>query len=263
MWTRAELKKRAKAFLKDNYWKAFLISLVIAIAQGFGGSGTSWREDSQTIMGNYPLIGHHPMMDPHIFIPAIIFASGAIVIVVILLRLFVTYPLDVGGRRYFIKSAEHKDSDKCFRFAYDGQNLKGIILTMLLKDIYNFLWFLLLIIPGIIKFYAYRMVPYILANNPNIGYKRAIELSIQMTNGQKFEIFVLDLSFIGWFLLGAIAFGVGILFVLPYYNATCAELYLALRKKALEDGFSTYQELRLEEPPGPDNPFITPGPEYI
>lgn len=191
MWTRADLKQRAKAFLKDNYWKAFLISLVMAITQGIGGNGGNWHEDSHTMIDNYPLIGHHPLMDPNIFIPAIIFASGAAVIIVILLRLFVAYPVDVGGRKYFIKSAEGRNSDGCFRFAYDGPNLKGIILTMLLKDIYNFLWFLLLIIPGIIKAYAYRMVPYILADNPNIGCKRAIELSIQMTNGQKFEIFVL------------------------------------------------------------------------
>jgi len=263
MWTRADLKKRAWTGLKQYYWMAFLISLVMAITQGIGGNGFNWRENSQNMMDRYPIIGHHPLMDPSIFIPAIIFASGAVVIVIILLRLFVTYPVDVGGRKYFIKSAEHRNNDRCFRFAYDSQNLKGIILTMLLKDIYNFLWFLLLIIPGIIKAYAYRMVPYILADNPNIGCKRAIELSIKMTNGQKFEIFVLDLSFIGWFLLGGLLFGIGILFVMPYYNATCAELYLALRKKALEDGFTSYRELKLEEPPQPGNPLIPTGPEYI
>lgn len=89
------------------------------------------------------------------------------------------------------------------------------------------------------------MVPYILSNNPNIGYKRALHLSKQMTNGEKMNIFVLDLSFIGWFFLGILTFGIGVLFVLPYYNATKAELYLVLRQKALESGLSSKEELNM------------------
>jgi len=104
---------------------------------------------------------------------------------------------------------------------------------MLWRLFLNFLWFLLLIIPGIVALYAYRMVPYILADNPNIGYKRAVQLSVEMTRGHKFHIFGMDLSFIGWLLLGLIAFGVGVLFVLPYINATNAELYAVLKQNAI------------------------------
>ena len=93
--------------------------------------------------------------------------------------------------------------------------------------------------------YAYRMVPYILADNPNIGHRRAIDLSNQMTMGEKFEIFVLDLSFLGWYLLGVLAFGIGVLFVQPYYDATNAELYFELRQQALDRGLTTAEELRL------------------
>jgi uncharacterized membrane protein len=87
------------------------------------------------------------------------------------------------------------------------------------------------------------MVPYILADNPNIGYKRAIELSNNMTAGNKFNMFVLDLSFIGWYILGMLAFFIGTLFVLPYHFATEAELYLVLRKNALDSGLCSYDEL--------------------
>ncbi len=87
------------------------------------------------------------------------------------------------------------------------------------------------------------MVPFILADSPNIGYKRALNLSEQMTGGHKFNMFVLDLSFIGWYLLGLLAFFIGIFFVLPYVNATQAELYLVLRKNALERGLCNYDEL--------------------
>jgi uncharacterized membrane protein len=64
----------------------------------------------------------------------------------------------------------------------------NIVKTMLWKSALNFLWFLLLIIPGIVKSYAYRMVPYILSDNPNIEYSRAIELSVKMTDDEKLNM---------------------------------------------------------------------------
>jgi uncharacterized membrane protein len=114
------------------------------------------------------------------------------------------------------------------------------------RGLFTFLWFLALIVPGIIKSYSYRMVPYILCDNPNIGYKRSLILSMQMTDNQKMDMFILDLSFIGWYILGLCACCIGVIFVNPYYNATCAELYLDMRKNALEKGICTYDELNLE-----------------
>jgi uncharacterized membrane protein len=66
-----------------------------------------------------------------------------------------------------------------------------------------------------------------------------------MTRGYKFRIFVLDLSFTDWILLGILALFVGVLFVLPYINATKAELYLKLREQALETSITTEDELRM------------------
>lgn len=100
---------------------------------------------------------------------------------------------------------------------------------MFITDVFIFLWTLLLIIPGIIKTYAYAMVPYILSEEPELNYRDAIDRSIEMTNGHKWRMFVLDLSFIGWYLLGAMLCFVGTFFVHPYYYATQAELYLTLK----------------------------------
>lgn len=238
MWTRAELKQRAKAVLRYNYWKAFLISLVISLASG-GGSGGGGGSRSNRIISNSNM--YSDMMP--IIIVAII-----VIIFFIALRILFGYPLEVGGRRYFIRSAQNKDNKKCFGFAFEGQNYSGIISAMLLKGVQNFLWFLLLIIPGIVKAYAYSMVPYILADNPNIGAKKAIRLSNEMTDGHKFDMFVLDLSFIGWYLLGALALGIGVLFVMPYENATGAELYIVLRQNALDYNMCTYEDLLLDRP---------------
>lgn len=240
MWTRKELKERAKALLNSIYWKAFLISIVIALAggnNGRGGSGGSTSNSSNSIQSNI----NNNIFSSLIFLALII----GMVFLIIALRIFLGYPLEVGGRRYFVQSAQYRDNKKCFSFAFDGQNYMGIMLTMLLKGVQNLLWYLLLIIPGIVKAYAYRMVPYILADNPNIGCKKAIALSNRMTDGHKFDMFILDLSFIGWYLLGLLALVVGMLFVMPYENATNAELYIVLRRNALESNWCSYDDLLL------------------
>jgi uncharacterized membrane protein len=91
------------------------------------------------------------------------------------------------------------------------------------------------------------MVPYILADNPDLGADKAITLSRKMMDGNKFNLFVMELSFLGWYLLGILAFGIGFLFVNPYYNATEAQLYLVLRKTAIDLGYCTNEDLRLDD----------------
>lgn len=244
MWTRAELKQRAKSVLRYNYWKAFLISLVISLSSGGGGGG---RGSSSRYATDFPRTTDTGT------ITVVIIMSLLFLLFFLALRILIGYPLEVGGQRYFVRSAEYKDNKKCFSFAFEGQNYNGIIPTMLLRGVFTLLWLLLLIIPGIIKSYAYSMVPYILGDNPNIGAKRAIELSNEMTYGHKFDMFVLDLSFIGWYLLGVLALGIGVLFVMPYYYATHAELYLVLRQKALYHNMCAYEELLLDRPDGDGN----------
>lgn len=250
MWTRRELKERAKAVLRRNYWKAFLISLVITIVSGGGsGGGSSGRNrggNGYSFNGS-PAFGE---FDERIIIIALLMLMGFFVIILFAaaIRIFLGYPLEVGGRRYFIRSAQNVDNRRCFRYAFDGRNYLGIIAAMLLKGVFNFLWFLLFIIPGIVKAYSYSMVPYILADNPNIGARKAIRLSNQMTYGHKFDMFVLDLSFLGWYLLGLLALVIGMLFVRPYEDATKAELYLVLRQNALERNMCGYSDLMLYDP---------------
>ncbi|PYG88526.1 uncharacterized protein DUF975 [Ruminiclostridium sufflavum DSM 19573] len=249
MWLREELKSRAKAVLKLNYWKAFLISIVIGIAGGNGGGGGSSRtnfnnhSDSGSWTSSEALFSNFKV---NIF--AIIALGAAIVFVIIVIvlafRIFIGYPLEVGGRRYFVKSARYEDNRNCFSFAFYRENYSGIVFTMLLKGLQNFLWYLLFIIPGIVKSYSYSMVPYILADNPNIGNRRAIELSNNMTDGHKLNMFVLDLSFILWYLLCMVTLGLGFLFLQPYLDATKAELYLVLRENSLNMGLCTSEELQ-------------------
>lgn len=219
MWDRVELKSLAKASLKNNYWNAFLVSLVLMIVTGRGGSS---RGDNT---------GEYLESHPEYFI---YFAVGFILLVIF--RIFVGYSLEVGSRKYFVQLSQYKNTKGCFGFSFDSMNYKGIVSTMFVMNVYNILWTLLFIIPGIVKAYSYRMVPYILGDNPNIAANEAITLSRKMMDGNKFEAFVLDLSFLGWYILGLLALVVGVLFVNPYYDATCAQLYLALRKISLDKG---------------------------
>ena len=107
-----------------------------------------------------------------------------------------------------------------------------------LRSLYTTLWSLLLIIPGIIKAISYSMTPFILAEHPDLTASRAIELSMQMMDGHKMELFILDLTFIGWSLLAALTGNIGYLFLNPYTNAAHAAFY---RQLQAENQYTSYE----------------------
>ena len=146
----------------------------------------------------------------------------------ILYTIFIGNVIVVGKNRYFIKNhVENPELGEIFS-GFKG-NYLNVVKIMFLMDLKTLLWLFLFIVPGIIKAYEYSMIPYLLAENPNLSADEAFSLSKQMTTGQKADLFVLDLSFIGWIILGLICCGIGILFVLPYPQAARAEVYLILR----------------------------------
>ena len=105
-----------------------------------------------------------------------------------------------------------------------------ILLTMLLTDIYIFLWSLLFVIPGIIKYYSYSMVPYVLRDYPDLSFDEAIEQSMHMMNGFKSKLFMLDLSFIGWAILCVFTLGIGFFWLMPYVYTNHALFYEDLQE---------------------------------
>ncbi len=242
MWTREELKRKAKMFLKTHYLPAFFVSFVLMIVTGSGGN---FRNENK-ISHDPALYINNAEFNPDAFwhVAGPIVGIGALVFVaLILLRIFIGYILEVGARNYFLRGTEREVTVSEMAFGFNSEYYGNIVKTMFIKGLYNLLWFLLLIIPGIIKAYAYSMVPYILADNPNIDSDRAIELSIKMTGNQKWDMFVLDLSFIGWYLLGSLLFGIGTWFVNPYVDATKAQLYSKLRLNAVRSNLCTPEEL--------------------
>lgn len=114
---------------------------------------------------------------------------------------------------------------------FDGfrENFGQTFLLGLLSSLFTALWSILFVIPGIIKYYSYSMAFYIQQDEENKDWKYCLDKSISMMKGHKWQLFCLDLSFIGWYILGAIFFGVGMLFVMPYHETAKANFYEALR----------------------------------
>ena len=113
---------------------------------------------------------------------------------------------------------------------FDGFKVYGRALGLqLLQGVFIFLWSLLLIVPGIIKAFAYSMATYISYDHPELSANECIDRSMDMMKGHKWELFVLYLSFIGWALLCLPTFGIGYLWLIPYVNVTVSKFYEELK----------------------------------
>ncbi len=155
-------------------------------------------------------------------------ATGILAILVFVL----SGAVSVGYCKYFLERARgniaHDNIGVCLE-GFHGDIAPNIV-TGLLIFLYTFLWTLLFIIPGIIKSYSYSMAYYVRCDNPNYTATQAIQESQRIMKGNKMRLFCLQLSFIGWFILGVLCFGVGTLWVSAYYKAAEAEFYQDLTR---------------------------------
>lgn len=199
-------------------------------------------------------------------------------------RVFVSNPVNMGKCRYFVHNrfgdSRFEHLFGAFRRGYPTA-VGAMFTTDLLIDLWLYILIalmavclvaviggaymmsllmivcLLLFIPYFIKLYQYTFVKYLLADNPQLKGTRARQLSTMLTSGEKGSLFVLDLSFLGWYFLGALCLGLGHLFVNPYYEATKAELYIFLRERAIQNGLLDPRELNLYPVP-PVPPYGVP-----
>ena len=226
MWTRSELKARAKAVLSTNYWKLVLVAVIANVIAGVSNSvELEYKTDGSGLsVGVLGVVEESILaMAPILVIAALIVAAVSIAV-----SIFVANPLGVGTKRFFVKSHVEKAELRELLYAFDN-GYKNVVKILFVRDIKIFLWSLLLFIPGIIKSYEYRMIPYLLAENPHLTEEEVFRLSKQMMDGQKAEAFVLDMSFIGWEALSSLTWGLlGIFFVNPYIHLTDAALYETL-----------------------------------
>ncbi|MBR2338643.1 MAG: DUF975 family protein [Clostridia bacterium] len=190
--TRQEIKARAKAQLGNNiFGSAWLLALVVCLIQSLPGA-----------------------------VPSI----GTILVLVL------GGPLAYGVAYCFLKqSRDGQPMNIGDMFKGFTDDFLGTFLLGLLSSLFIALWSLLLVIPGIVKSYAYAMAYYIKVDHPEYDWKQCLSTSQQMMNGHKMDLFVQDLSFIGWFLVGSLCLGVGVLWVVPYRTASYAQFYESLK----------------------------------
>ena len=234
MWTIPDLKNRAKALLRANYW-GFVLAALLAGLGGGGGVGFNFKLPRSGPGSPGPLESLFAGGNAEA-VRTIIVALLAVAFVAALASLVVWallfLPLRIGALRYFVvgcyRKPEFAEIGLCFRKG----NWWNPIKVEMWRITYVFLWSLLLIVPGIVKGYEYRMVPYLLAENPRLPKAEAFRLSKRMMDGEKGHAFLLDLSFIGWVLLTLPTCGLlGIFYVAPYMQLTNASLFAALQSK--------------------------------
>lgn len=273
MWDRTELKERGKASFKKAYGAAVAICLILSIVSGIFTSTSNsidkkqqiedYEDTSYTFLNitNKTMAFSLPIsassgvpIDGINNFKAIMFNGNAFAVIILMLcialtsfilRILILLPLAIGSNRFFMELRANENTPlNRILYVYNHGKFGNAVLIMLLMNVYIFLWSLLLIIPGIIKSYEYRMVPYILSENPGIEPKRAFEISKEMMTENKMNSFILDFSFAGWYFLSYFTFGLlNILYVNPYVNATNAELYSVLREDTLNRDIANEMDL--------------------
>lgn len=230
--TRKELKDNAKSQLRGNWGWAIALFLVSAIfiyivndiiSYSITGKDVIYRSvESFGSIYNNTVVVEKPMT---IQISSLISYVWGILSTMILWG--VTYTI-----LKFRDDGSKGNVFKAMFSAFTNGRFETSFLTSLLYGIFLTLWACLLVIPGIVKAYAYAMTPYILKDTYDAGNKptatEAITKSRELMKGHKAELFVLDLSFIGWWLLGIITLGIGFIWITPYYRQTKANFYREL-----------------------------------
>ena len=198
-------KNRALSALENKWGNFVLITFVFGLISGI----------TQVLLGNE--VG-----------PAILNLIGLVLFILAL-------PLTWGYQTLFLGAVRGGEATAKDLFeGYNKELFSRVLTTTLLYYVYVFLWSMLLFIPGYIKAFSYAMTPYILKDNPEMKNNAAIEESMRIMNGHKLELFLLDLSFIGWALLSFLTCGIGFLWLAPYMNMARVNFYEDLKKASVE-----------------------------
>ncbi len=213
---RIDLKEKAKVAFKANYSSSVVAALVLtALTAVLVGTNVNVDVNNADVNVSTAIAG----------------TTTVIALVFSLLNVFVFNPLKVGGYSFFKKNNQEKAELGELISAFKS-NYANSMVTTLLTDVFTFLWTLLFIVPGIVKSYSYAMVPFLIADNPDLQPMDVIKKSKQMMDGYKWQAFVLDLSFLGWEILSMLTVGIlGLFYVNPYYYQTKAGLYEFLKSQ--------------------------------
>lgn len=229
----ADFRSIARDALRGKWLIAVLVGLVAVLLGGVesggpelklnindSGANVSFEFAGQTIAStgdglNSNLSGLLVGSAVYIVLAALIFAVVYFILGSI---------IEVGYARFNLNLVDRKEASFEALFAYFG-NWKTTAVARLLQGVYVLLWSLLFIIPGIIAAYSYAMTGYILAEHPELTASEAIAQSKAMMSGNRWRLFCLQFSFIGWSILCVLTLGIGNLWLTPYEQAATAAFY--------------------------------------
>ena len=218
----SEIRLRARVTLQGQWLPSVLTALIASI---FGALITSGNSNFEINLDTELLEGLPS------FVRVIFIALASVVVIIAIGRMIVGGPVQLGYAQYLLKQQDGVESgvqDLFSQFHRIGQGF----LQYFLRSLFTMLWSLLFIIPGIVKSFSYAMTPFIMAENPQMTAREAIEASKQMMDGHKGELFWLNLTFFGWSILCVFTLGIGFLFLIPYMNASYAVFYRSISRPA-------------------------------
>ena len=242
MFNISTIKAAAKERMKQNHWMLVLVTFIASLLGGVAGSGGfsfnfnngATETESTTMWGEMP-------EEAWVTIGVIMLIATAAALVVSLLAIaysiFVSSVVQVGFCSWLVRFYRGETPTVGELFAPFKRQYMSSVRVMFAMELRVFLWSLLFIIPGIVKGYAYMMVPYLLHDNPNLTPKQALDISERMTMGYKADLFWLGLSFIGWHLLASLTCGIlNVLYVTPWVQLSYAAAYEDLKWIAIQSG---------------------------
>lgn len=214
--TRAETKKWAKLKIKGKMWNVLGVSLIAGLINGISTTTSSESDIGVLII---ELI--------------ISFVCGILAMII-----------DVGLIRWMTNFINDKETKIEMLFS-KFKDWKQVTMVFIHQYAMVLLYTLLLIIPGMIKALGYSLVPYILANDSNMGSDEVLKLSEKMMKGHKMDLFIFSLSFIGWHLLAIFTLGILEIWIIPYQE-TATTKYLLDIKAEYENNNQTQNNKKLE-----------------
>ncbi|MBQ2642560.1 MAG: DUF975 family protein [Eubacterium sp.] len=232
---RLQIKAKAKDSLGRNiFGKRWMLSLAVALVGGLIMTVFKSIGDQINYQVQIRKIVYLSQSGDYTALKQMTAGPGVATILCYILAaivwIFVTGAIMYGLAKFFLdnsRSAEDNKFGKLFSGFTEGYG-KNIGL-FILSNIFIFLWTLLLIVPGIIANYAYKMVWFIRNDHPEYSVWECIKASRKMMHGHKMDYFVLKLTFIGWICIGILTCGIGMLWVAPYIGQAEVEFYESIK----------------------------------
>lgn len=229
MKTASEFRAIARDALRGRWGLAVITGLVAVLLGGSVGDAptVNWQINASEASANLNVAGQTIFSTDALFEPwttGLLLSVSIMILLAALFFLVLGSVVGVGYSRFNLELVDRREPAFGNLFQY-FPHWGNAVLTGLLKGLFIFAWSLLLVIPGIIASYSYAMSGYILAENPELSPSEVLSRSKAMMAGNRWRLFCLQFSFIGWAILCAFTLGIGNLWLRPYQSAATAAFY--------------------------------------